>query len=136
MGNPAALSANTLALDTITSYLIKKFGNKLSLQKTFLFDLCPIASLQGVKLMGKGSGYGKVILFGEHFVVHGVPGIVSAIDSTTDAEVKKAAKESTFEMNAKPRRVTAKKNGSSNSSQSRTCSKPWASTPKSHWTFG
>jgi mevalonate kinase len=40
--------------------------------------------------MGKGSGYGKVILFGEHFVVHGVPGIVSAIDSTTDAEVKKS----------------------------------------------
>jgi mevalonate kinase len=39
--------------------------------------------------MGKGSGYGKVILFGEHFVVHGVPGIVSAIDSTTDAEVEK-----------------------------------------------
>ena len=30
--------------------------------------------------MGKGSGYGKVILFGEHFVVHGAPGIVSAID--------------------------------------------------------
>ena len=42
--------------------------------------------------MGKGSGYGKVILFGEHFVVHGVPGIVSAIDSTTDAEVKKGLK--------------------------------------------
>jgi mevalonate kinase len=42
--------------------------------------------------MGKGSGYGKVILFGEHFVVHGVPGIVSAVDSTTDAEVKKTAK--------------------------------------------
>jgi mevalonate kinase len=42
--------------------------------------------------MGEGSGYGKVILFGEHFVVHGVPGIVSAIDSTTDAEVKKTGK--------------------------------------------
>ena len=40
--------------------------------------------------MGKGSGFGKVILFGEHFVVHGVPGIVSAIDSTADAEVKKS----------------------------------------------
>ncbi|MDR0319029.1 MAG: mevalonate kinase [Nitrososphaerota archaeon] len=40
--------------------------------------------------MGKGSGYGKVILFGEHFVVHGVPGIVSAIDSSTDAIVVKA----------------------------------------------
>ena len=51
-----------------------------------------IASFQGATLMGKGSGYGKVILFGEHFVVHGVPGIVSAIDSTTDAEVKKASK--------------------------------------------
>jgi mevalonate kinase len=42
--------------------------------------------------MGKGSGFGKVILFGEHFVVHGVPGIVSAIDSTNDAEVKKTMK--------------------------------------------
>jgi mevalonate kinase len=42
--------------------------------------------------MGEGSGYGKVILFGEHFVVYGVPGIVSAIDSTTDAEVQKIGK--------------------------------------------
>jgi len=42
--------------------------------------------------MGRGSGFGKVILFGEHFVVHGVPGIVSAIDSTADAEVKKIGK--------------------------------------------
>jgi mevalonate kinase len=39
--------------------------------------------------MGKGTGFGKVILFGEHFVVHGVPGIVSAIDLTAHAEVKK-----------------------------------------------
>ncbi len=54
--------------------------------------------------MGKGSGYGKVILFGEHFVVHGVPGIVSAIDSTTDAEVKKAQKG----INVKDERKTAK----------------------------
>jgi len=42
--------------------------------------------------MGKGSGFGKVILFGEHFVVHGVPGIVSAIDSTADAEVRRTKK--------------------------------------------
>ena len=54
--------------------------------------------------MGKGSGYGKVILLGEHFVVHGVPGIVSAIDSTTDAEVIKAAKG----INVKDERKTAK----------------------------
>jgi mevalonate kinase len=39
--------------------------------------------------MGKGSGFGKTILFNEHFVVHGVPGIVSAIDSAADAEVKR-----------------------------------------------
>ena len=43
--------------------------------------------------MGKGAGFGKVILFGEHFVVHGVPGIVSAIDSTTNAEVKQTGNE-------------------------------------------
>ena len=43
--------------------------------------------------MGKGSGFGKVILFGEHFVVHGVPGIVSAIYSTANAEVKRSDKE-------------------------------------------
>jgi mevalonate kinase len=43
--------------------------------------------------MGKGAGFGKVILFGEHFVVHGVPGIVSAIDSTTDAEVMQTGNE-------------------------------------------
>ena len=39
--------------------------------------------------MGRGSGFGKAILFGEHFVVHGVPGIVSAIDLTADTEVKR-----------------------------------------------
>jgi len=40
--------------------------------------------------MGKGSGFGKTILFGEHFVVHGIPGIASAVDSAADATVKKA----------------------------------------------
>ncbi|MFH0922799.1 MAG: hypothetical protein V1811_01950, partial [Candidatus Micrarchaeota archaeon] len=39
--------------------------------------------------MGKGSGFGKVILFGEHFVVHGIPGIASAVDLTTDSTVEK-----------------------------------------------
>ena len=42
--------------------------------------------------MGRGSGFGKTILFGEHFVVHGVPGIASAVDSAADAVVKKATK--------------------------------------------
>jgi mevalonate kinase len=54
--------------------------------------------------MGKGSGYGKVILFGEHFVVHGVPGIVSAIDSSTDSTVTKAQKG----LNIQDQRKTAK----------------------------
>ncbi len=39
--------------------------------------------------IGRGSGFGKVILFNEHFVVHGVPGIVSAIESTAYAEARK-----------------------------------------------
>ncbi len=39
--------------------------------------------------MGRGFGFGKVILFNEHFVVHGIPGIVSAIDSTAYSEVRK-----------------------------------------------
>jgi mevalonate kinase len=37
--------------------------------------------------MGKGSGNGKVILFNEHFVVHGIPAIAAGIGLTTDASV-------------------------------------------------
>jgi mevalonate kinase len=55
--------------------------------KERFYLICIIAILLRCSVMGKGSGFGKVILFGEHFVVHGVPGIVSAVDSTNDAEV-------------------------------------------------
>jgi len=43
--------------------------------------------------MGKGNGFGKVILFNEHFVVYGIPSIVSAIDLETTAEAKKQTKD-------------------------------------------
>lgn len=39
--------------------------------------------------MGTGSGFGKVILFNEHFVVYGIPAIASAIDSKTEATVER-----------------------------------------------
>lgn len=39
--------------------------------------------------MGRGYGFGKTILFGEHFVVYGLPAIASAITSETTARVKK-----------------------------------------------
>jgi mevalonate kinase len=38
--------------------------------------------------LATGSGYGKVILFNEHFVVHGIPAIASAIGSATTATVE------------------------------------------------
>jgi mevalonate kinase len=37
--------------------------------------------------LGKGSGYGKTIFFGEHFTVYGTPVIAFALSMTADAEV-------------------------------------------------
>lgn len=37
--------------------------------------------------MGSGSGFGKTILFGEHFVVYGLPAIACALGNVTTAKV-------------------------------------------------
>jgi mevalonate kinase len=41
--------------------------------------------------LGKGVGFGKVILFNEHFVVYGIPAIASAIGAKTTARVERRA---------------------------------------------
>lgn len=49
-------------------------------------------------MIGEGSGYGKTILFGEHFVVYGLPAIASAISSVTTAKVETADKYELVDM--------------------------------------
>lgn len=48
--------------------------------------------------MGKGIGFGKVILFNEHFVVHGIPSIASAIEMETTAVVETIQSKNTWEL--------------------------------------
>jgi mevalonate kinase len=40
--------------------------------------------------MGRGVGYGKIILFGEHFVVHGAPAIAAGIANAAIVEVERS----------------------------------------------
>ena len=42
--------------------------------------------------MGEGKGFGKTILFGEHFVVYGLPGIASGLGNKTTAKIEKSDK--------------------------------------------
>ena len=41
--------------------------------------------------MGQGVGFGKVILFNEHFVVYGIPAVVSAVGAKTTALVERTS---------------------------------------------
>ena len=44
--------------------------------------------------MGRGIGTGKIIIFGEHFVVYGAPAIAGGISNAAIVEVKKASENS------------------------------------------
>jgi len=48
--------------------------------------------------LGKGKGFGKTILFGEHFVVFGLEGIPCALGQVTTAEVIKIAGKKGYEL--------------------------------------
>ncbi|NMC07219.1 MAG: mevalonate kinase [Candidatus Lokiarchaeota archaeon] len=48
--------------------------------------------------MGKGKGFGKTILFCEHFVVYGLEGIPCALGQVTTAEVKKIDGKQGYEL--------------------------------------
>lgn len=48
--------------------------------------------------MGKGKGFGKTILFGEHFVVYGLEGIPCALGQKTICEVKKIPGEKGYKL--------------------------------------
>jgi len=48
--------------------------------------------------MGKGSGFGKTILFGEHFVVYGLEGIPCALGKKTTCEVERISGEKGYEL--------------------------------------
>jgi len=43
-------------------------------------------------MVGRGVGYGKIIFFGEHFVVHGAPAIAAGISNAAVVEVKRSEK--------------------------------------------
>ncbi len=43
-------------------------------------------------MKGQGIGFGKAILFNEHFVVYGIPSIVSAIGQYTRARIEPSPK--------------------------------------------
>lgn len=49
-------------------------------------------------MVGNGIGYGKTILFGEHFVVYGLEGIPCALAQVTTAQVEKISGESGYEL--------------------------------------
>ena len=49
-------------------------------------------------MAGKGKGFGKTILFGEHFVVYGLEGIPCALGQVTTAEVKKISGAGGYEL--------------------------------------
>ena len=48
--------------------------------------------------MGEGKGFGKTILFGEHFVVYGLEGMPAALGQITTAQVKKLKGKSGYKL--------------------------------------
>ena len=54
--------------------------------------------------MGVGAGFGKAILFNEHFVVYGLPAIASAINAKTTALVERRSGSGVELIDNRPKR--------------------------------
>ena len=63
-----------------------------------------IYSRKGEMIEGSmGYGWGKVILLGEHFVVHGMQALVAALPMKTVATIKKSNKSSSYFLDQRPK---------------------------------